>query len=40
MALDQFMDDNNSVTDSAIQRDMMKSSRYSYMVGEHGFTVN
>ncbi len=38
-AIDHFIED-NSISDSAIRKDMMKSSRYSYMVGEHGFTVN
>lgn len=36
--VDKFIGE-HSVTDSAIRRDM-KNSRYSYMAGEHGLTIN
>ena len=37
--IDQFVQ-NVSQTDTMIRKDIMKSSRYSYMAGDHGLTVN
>ena len=39
MEVDQFIEDGSNV-DSLIRKDMMKSSRYSYMAGDHGLTIN
>ena len=40
IAIDQFLDENTqSNIDSQIRKDMMKTSRYSYMGGNHGLTT-
>lgn len=39
MEVDRFIEDGSNI-DSQIRKDMMKSSRYSYMAGDHGLTIN
>ena len=40
IAIDQFLDENTqSNIDSQIRKDMMKTSRYSYIGGAHGLTT-